>query len=86
MKGILRSKQNDEPLTGISTGRKGSKHRYYRINRCESVKPTDDKTVSEIVDQTVAAIHDLAPTLTDAPPTTLRQFLNVLISRLVVGL
>ncbi len=57
-----------------------------RISRCESVKPTDDKAISEIVDQTVAAIHDLATILTDAPPATLRQLLNVLISRLVVDL
>ncbi|MEE9297087.1 MAG: recombinase family protein [Phycisphaerae bacterium] len=195
LKGILHSKQGDEPMTGITTGKRGSKRRYYRVNRaysapdadsvmrrmvpadpleqailetvkqtllglpdlrdriesrvraeleatsrdnaqlgklaqerdtirgklkliidrfdpemkdllddeigalqarlrsvnerisrCESVKPTDDKAISEIVDQTVAAIHDLANMLVDAPPATLRQLLQALISRLVVDL
>ncbi len=57
-----------------------------RISRCESVEPTDDKAISETVDQTVTAIHDLATTLTDAAPTTLRSLLNLLVSRLVVDL
>ena len=195
LKGILHSKQGNEPMTGIPTGRKGSKYRYYRVNRayvapdgdavmrrmipadpieqavletvkqtlfglpalrerierqvraeldatsrdnarldelvrerqairgklklivdrfdsemkdllddeigalkaqlrsvnerisrCEAAKPTDDKAVSEIVDQTVTAIHDLANTLGNAPPATLRQLLQILVSRLVVDL
>lgn len=44
LKGILHSKQGDLPMTGITTGNKGSKKRYYRISRAHSA-PDDQKVL-----------------------------------------
>jgi len=33
LKGILRSKQGDEPMTGTTTGKRGIRKRYYRVPR-----------------------------------------------------
>lgn len=57
-----------------------------RIARCQSAKPVKPENIDEIVDLTLAAIHDLAETIKDAPPATLRQLLSILIARLAVDL
>ena len=48
LKGILHSKQGNEPMTGIPTGRKGSKYRYYRVNRAY-VAPDGDAVMRRMI-------------------------------------
>ena len=57
-----------------------------RIARCKSTKPVDESGIDEIVNQTMAAIRNLAATLDGAPPATLRPLLSLLIARLAVDL
>jgi hypothetical protein len=57
-----------------------------RIGRCEQVTPMSDGAVQEVVDATLTAVRHLAETMRDAPPATLRQYLQVLVRRLVVDL
>jgi hypothetical protein len=57
-----------------------------RIARCQSTKPTKTENIDEIVDLTLAAICNLAETMKDPPPATLRKLLSILIPRLAVDL
>ncbi len=57
-----------------------------RIKAAESAIPTDDATIDRVVDETVTAIENLAGTLGDAPPATLRNLLSVFVTRLEVDL
>ncbi len=57
-----------------------------RIAHCQASKPMDEATIGRTVEQTVVAIRDLAQTLSDAPPATLCQYLQLFIQKLVVDL
>lgn len=48
LKGILRSRQGDLPMTGVTTGKKGSKKRYYRISKAFNV-PDGDRVLRKMV-------------------------------------
>jgi hypothetical protein len=57
-----------------------------RLSRCEMMPPMDDQAVHRLVDKTIAAIRSLASTLQDAPAATLRQYLQLFITQLVVDM
>lgn len=71
LKGILRSKQGDEPMTGTTTGKSGVPTRYYRVPRAYAYPDGDrilrrmipaepiEHAVIEIVRRTLLEIPDL---------------------------
>lgn len=71
LKGILRSKQGDEPMTGTTTGKSGVRTRYYRVPRAHAFPdgnrilrrliPAEpiEQTVVEIVRCTLLTVPDL---------------------------
>jgi hypothetical protein len=71
LKGILRSKQGDEPMTGTTTGKRGIRKRYYRVPRAHAYPngnrvlrrliPAEpiERAVIEIVRRTLLTLPDL---------------------------
>lgn len=57
-----------------------------RLARCEATILMDDQSVRRLIDESVAAIRDLGRTLAHSPPATLRQYLQLLVKKMVVDL